>query len=83
MIQTLKFTKKTHGGGRIISKKKYVDKNPIIGMSDVVDFTSFKITQYLRNRKISFIKNVLGIFKCLYIPVEHIPILIDSVSIPV
>lgn len=52
-------------------------------MSDVVDFTSFKITQYLRNRKISFIKNVLGIFKCLYIPVEHIPILIDSVSIPV
>lgn len=78
----VKNTNKPTEGGTIISQTRSdVDKNPIIGMSDVGDFTSFKLTEYLMNRKVGYIKNVLDIFQYMHIPVEHIPTSIDSVSI--
>lgn len=78
----VKNTNNPNEGGTIISKvRKDINKNPIIGMSDVGDFTAFKITEYLMNRKVGYIKNVLDIFQYMHIPVEHIPTSIDSVSI--
>ena len=78
----VKNTNNPDEGGTIISKERTdVDKNPIIGMSDVGEFTSFKITEYLMNRKVGYIKNVLDIFQYMHIPVEHIPTSIDSISI--
>lgn len=78
----VKNTNNPNEGGTIISKDRLdVDKNPIIGMSDVGEFTSFKITEYLMNRKVGYIKNVLDIFQYMHIPVEHIPTSIDSISI--
>lgn len=78
----VKNTNNPNEGGTIISKERAdVEKNPIIGMSDVGKFTSFKITEYLMNRKVGYIKNVLDIFQYMHIPVEHIPTSIDSISI--
>lgn len=69
------------GGTKICKERKDIDKNPIIGMSDVGEFTSFTLTEYLMNRKVGYVKNVLDIFQYLHIPVEHIPTSIDSLSI--
>ena len=44
-------------------------------------FTSFTLTEYMMNRKIGYVKNVLDIFQYMHIAVEHIPTSIDSVSI--
>lgn len=78
----VKNTNNPDEGGTIISKDRTdISENPIIGISDVGAFTSFTLTEYMMNRKIGYIKNVLDIFQYMHIAVEHIPTSIDSVSI--
>lgn len=78
----VKNTNDPNNGGTIIeTKRDDVDQNPIIGISNVGDFISFNITEYLMNKKIGYIKKLLDIFEYQHIPVEHIPTGIDSLAI--
>lgn len=78
----VKNTNDPNNGGTIIeTKRDDVDKNPIIGISNVGDFIAFNITEYLMNKKIGYINKLLDIFEYQHIPVEHITTGIDSLAI--
>ncbi|WP_243342895.1 aspartate kinase [Anaerococcus sp. AGMB09787] len=78
----IKNTNDPNNGGTIIEgNRDNIDQNPIVGISNVGDFISFSITEYLMNKEIGYMKKLLDIFEHQHISVEHIPTGIDSLSI--
>lgn len=68
-------------GTLISNERDDIKEYPIIGLSGDDGFVSVTIKQYLLNRQVGYLYDVLGVFKDYGISIEHVPTGIDDITV--
>ncbi|KAF1296139.1 aspartate kinase [Enterococcus sp. JM4C] len=77
----IKNTNNPQHPGTLITTKRDISKQAVVGIASDQGFASIYISKYLMNREIGFVRRILQIFEELSLSYEHMPSGIDDVSI--
>ncbi|EOL48747.1 aspartate kinase [Enterococcus phoeniculicola] len=77
----IKNTNNPQHPGTLITTKRDISQQPVVGIASDQGFASIYISKYLMNREIGFVRRILQVFEDLSLSYEHMPSGIDDVSI--